>query len=572
MGKKYVIDESTLSGIADSIRAKKGTTADIDPENMPTEIASIEGGSNPVIQPLSVVKNGTYTAPNGVDGYSPVSVNVPIPDGYIKPSGTLDITKNGSYSVTEKASVNVSVPTPSPKTQEKTVTPSLSQQSVTPDSGYDGLSKVTVNAMPAATQATPSITVSSGGLITASATQTAGYVASGTTSATKQLTTQAAKTVTPTKSAQTAAASGVYTTGAITVAAIPSNYVDTTDATAGALDIAAGKSAYVNGVKVNGSAADCRNQKLLVSPVNDPVEVYEEEWSENALEVYNDDIDTIINDKTAIRINCRDIANGIGLTPDKIVSGNTVLGVVGTGSGGGGGTEDLNDVLTEQEALIAELKEVLAEKASGGGDGDIASSILDRTVATFESYTTTKIGEYALRTCAKLKSINVPNATSIGQYAFAGCSLLASVNFPKVESVGQYAFNQCNQLRYINLPSLASASSNAFRDTQYVETIDCGTEFASIPATMFYGCRGLKALILRSETLVTLANTSAFTSCYRILGTKNSGFNPNGEKIGFIYVPKNLLEQYASATNWSDEDLVTQFRAIEDYPEITGGN
>ena len=68
-----------------------------------------------------------------------------------------------------------------------------------------------------ATQATPSVTVSSAGLITASATQTAGYVTAGTKSGTKQLTTQAAKTVTPTTSNQTAVASGRYTTGAITV-------------------------------------------------------------------------------------------------------------------------------------------------------------------------------------------------------------------------------------------------------------------------------------------------------------------------------------------------------------------
>ena len=41
--------------------------------------------------------------------------------------------------------------------------------------------------MPSATQATPSIAVDANGLITATATQGAGYVAAGTKSATKQL-------------------------------------------------------------------------------------------------------------------------------------------------------------------------------------------------------------------------------------------------------------------------------------------------------------------------------------------------------------------------------------------------
>ena len=112
-----------------------------------------------------------------------------------------------------------------PTLQNKTVTPTTNIQNVTADSGYDGLASVTVNAMPTATQATPSITVSSAGKITASATQSAGYVAAGTKSATKQLTTQAAKTITPTESSQTAVASGRYTTGAVTVGAIPSGYL-----------------------------------------------------------------------------------------------------------------------------------------------------------------------------------------------------------------------------------------------------------------------------------------------------------------------------------------------------------
>lgn len=67
-----------------------------------------------------------------------------------------------------------------------------------------------------ATQATPSITVSSVGLITASATQTAGYVTAGTKSATKQLTVQAAQTITPSTSDKTIA-SGRYLTGTQTI-------------------------------------------------------------------------------------------------------------------------------------------------------------------------------------------------------------------------------------------------------------------------------------------------------------------------------------------------------------------
>ena len=108
--------------------------------------------------------------------------------------------------------------------ESKTVAPSTSSQTVTPDSGYDGLAGVTVSAMPTGSVGNPSISVNSSGLITATAAVEAGYVDGTDKTGTTQLTTQAAKTITPTKSSQTAVASGRYTTGAVTVAAIPDAY------------------------------------------------------------------------------------------------------------------------------------------------------------------------------------------------------------------------------------------------------------------------------------------------------------------------------------------------------------
>ena len=74
----------------------------------------VRAGAEPVIEALTVTENGAYTAPDGVTGYSPVIVDVPIPDGYIQPSGELEVTENGTYNVAEYASVHVEVSGGSP--------------------------------------------------------------------------------------------------------------------------------------------------------------------------------------------------------------------------------------------------------------------------------------------------------------------------------------------------------------------------------------------------------------------------------------------------------------------------
>ena len=565
----------------------------------------------------------------------------PIPDQYIVPSGTKEITENGTHDVNEFQNVNVNVPPTIPEGYIEL--PTLTDEGTSADmlmgkELIDSEGKVVVGNIPTktasnltasgavvtvpqgyyaseasksvatATQATPSITVSSGGLITAKATQgAAGYVASGTKSATKQLTTQAAKTVTPTKSSQTAVASQRYTTGAITVAPIPDEYIipsgtkaitengthDVTEFAEVNVNIESGgggiPEGYYDASGITTPTSDVRKGKEFINKDGKQVGTMKE-YVNGSIDHYltvdafpsspdglfyqipqgyhdgNSYVQIEPQEKTITPTKSKQEVKPdtemvlykvtVNPIPDEYIIPSGELPITANG------TYDV----TEKASVIVNVE-------GGGGssdDGAFAGSIVDRTVTEYINDKATKIGDYALRSCTKLTTVDTPNATSIGQYAFAACSLLANTNFPKVKSVGQYAFNQCNDIRELSFPSCASISTNAFRDAQYVDIIDFPV-LESIPANAFYGCRGLKALILRSPTVVPLANTNAFTTCYRILGTKNSGFNPNGEKIGWFYVPRATLsdddetQDYRRATNWSSDSLVTQFRALEDY-------
>lgn len=230
-------------------------TIEVDALNLQTKTAT------PSTSTQTITKDSTY------DALGQVTVN-PIPSNYVVPTGTIQITGSGTYDVSSYATAEASFAS-TINNQNKTVTPSESQQTVSADSGYTGLGTVTVNAIsntyvgsgitrrsntdlsasgatvtvPAgyyASQGTKSVSTtthpnptvsvnSSTGLITASHTQTAGYVSAGTTTGTSQLSTQAATTITPTTSTQTAVAAGKYTLGDVTVAAIPANYVDSSN-------------------------------------------------------------------------------------------------------------------------------------------------------------------------------------------------------------------------------------------------------------------------------------------------------------------------------------------------------
>lgn len=215
------------------------------------------------------------TAINGITNRGSVSATVQegdtytIPAGYHDGSGTVSgVAGGGNYSL-----------------QSKSVTPTKSSQPITADSGYYGLSDVTVAAIPdnyqdvtpvtataadvlatkvivSSTGATVAGTMTNNGAVTKTLdTETTSYTIpkgyhSGT--GTVNITPESLE-VTPTKSAQefTPGTGKVY--GAVNIKAIPDLYIDTTIPVASAAsagDILTGKEVYVNGSKVTGTMAN----------------------------------------------------------------------------------------------------------------------------------------------------------------------------------------------------------------------------------------------------------------------------------------------------------------------------
>lgn len=215
------------------------------------------------------------TAIDGIANRGAVSAQVQegdtytIPAGYHNGSGTVSgVSGGGNYSL-----------------QSKTATPTKNQQSITPDSGYYGLSDVTVAPIPEAYQNVSSVTAAAGDVLATKiivdatgASITGTMTNNGAVSKTLDATTSNQsytvpkgyhngsgkvqivlenKTATPTTSSQDITPTAGKVLSKVTVGAIPAQYGDTTGDTAVAANMLAGVTAHTisNGsaVKITGS-------------------------------------------------------------------------------------------------------------------------------------------------------------------------------------------------------------------------------------------------------------------------------------------------------------------------------
>lgn len=158
-----------------------------------------------------------------------------------------------------------------------------------------------------------------------------------------------------------------------------------------------------------------------------------------------------------------------------------------------------------------------------GADNSVIDALVSRTITEYSNDRVTTIGQATFYFCMSLRSASFKNVTLADNYAFRYCMGLNKLDFSSLTKIGTGVFEH----------------SYAFR-----------------------------TLILRTNTVCELNHTSSFNNCYHFSGTVNANYNPQGLKDGFIYVPRNLVEEYKAAKNWST--YASQIRAIEDYPEIAG--
>lgn len=157
----------------------------------------------------------------------------------------------------------------------------------------------------------------------------------------------------------------------------------------------------------------------------------------------------------------------------------------------------------------------------------------------------TFVGSSAFYNCKKLSRVSFLTATTVNPYAFASCSSLDTVDMPKLELIHSQAFQNCSKLSMFSAPARI-VSTNAFGACYSLGTIILSYSMNSaknIYGSAFRSCSKLFSLYLLYGSIYTLANVNAFT------GTPIS---VSSEGVyGSVFVPSSLYASYTTGTNWT---------------------
>ena len=150
----------------------------------------------------------------------------------------------------------------------------------------------------------------------------------------------------------------------------------------------------------------------------------------------------------------------------------------------------------------------------------------------------TKIVSALFTGCAKLEEVVIRgNITVINSDAFRGCYLLEKLELPdSVTSIGSYGLYGCYKLRELKLPSsLTTIGNTAFGNCYSLRKVEIPESVTSIEKQAFLSCYSVTEYCVYPTTPPTLGSSNVF-------------YIPDGCNI---YVPKGCLEAYQTAEYWS---------------------
>ena len=552
--KAYLVEKDTLSDIANQVRRISETNKMYTPSEMVNALSKYDPNGDGIILP-DLTNEGT--ASDLLSGKQLIDGDGNIVTGTIATRTTDDLTTSGPV---------VNVP-----------------------SGYysDSVYKpVTVVNL-----ATPEITVSDEGQITAKVVQPLGWTPGATKTATQQLTVQAAQTITPSTSNKTIA-SGRYLTGTQTIkgdanlkaeniaegitifgvtgthsgggntdmedSLITRNFSTYTNDRVTSIGICAFQScsnlttaSFPNAITI-GANAFCSCSKLTSISVPNATTIGSSAF------VHCTNL-TSISFPNATTIGANAFCSCSKLTSISVPNATTI------GTYAFGACSNLTTASFPSATTIGtnafygctNLTTVSFPNATTIGDYAFVYCY-NLTTARFPSATT--IGNNAFWACSKLTSISVPNATTIGTYAFRQCSNLRTASFPNAITIGTYAFQSCSNLTTASFPNATTIGFCAFQSCSKLTSISFPNA-TTIEANAFVYCTNL---IRASFPNATTIEANAFCSCSKLVSvyflastvctlSNSNAFSRTGiwSTKGSIFVPASLIDSYKTTTNWA---------------------
>ena len=294
------------------------------------------------------------------------------------------------------------------------------------------------------------------------------------------------------------------------------NLVFTSDANAAASDIRAGKTAYVNDVKITGTIKD-----------------YDDVCEEGS--VVTDMLQAKIDNNNS----CEDLFQGYTGTSDDFIASFSKLN-----------TSKVTNMYRMFYKCVNLTTIPQFDTSNVTNMNRMFQSCINlRTIPQLDTSKVTDMSSmfYDCRKLTTIPQLDTSSCTDM-ESMFHYCENLTTIpqlDTSKVTNMG-YMFYGCINLKTIDITHMKATGN--FNTNNFAVS-----------------CYSLTKLIIRNMDKIPTLNSNAFDGAYHFNGTTNSKYNPNGLKDARIYVPDDKVEALKAANGWAAyADIIVPLSTLEE--------